>query len=109
MTEVEELGYYYSVSLFTSTVSFLLMVAIVVFSIPVLRRKAYDTFYYLHIVFSSLIFIGTGIQSSTNFYFLLPRLFLWMVDRAWWLFRGDTGLTKGLKALLRMRAMASTA
>ena len=94
LLEVRELGYYYSVSLFTGTVSFLLMVAIVVSSIPALRRKAYNTFYYLHILLSSLIFIGTGVHSSTNFYFMLPGLFLWMVDWAWRLFRGDSGLAK---------------
>lgn len=100
LTDVKRLGYYYSVSLFTGTVTFALMLAVVVSSLPAMRRRAYNTFYYLHVILSSLIFIGAGIHSSTNFYFMLPGLFLWMVDWMWRLFRGDTGLLQTVDGTL---------
>ncbi|KAK3049266.1 hypothetical protein LTR09_009444 [Extremus antarcticus] len=72
--------------------SFLLMLVIVITALPVLRRKSYNTFYYVHIIFSSLIFFLASVHCSTDFYFLLPGLILWLSDWAWRLFRGDTGL-----------------
>ena len=92
MTDVKELGYYYTVSLFTGTVLLALMLVVAISSLPALRRRAYNAFYYLHIICSSLIFAGAGIHSSTNFYFLLPGLLLWLVDWLWRLSCGDTGL-----------------
>lgn len=47
---------------------------------------------YIHIIFGSLTFLLTSIHCSTDFYFLLPGLLLWIGDWAWRLFRGDTGL-----------------
>lgn len=76
------------------------MLVIVVSSLPTLRKKTYNTFYYLHIIFSSLVFIGAGIHSATNFYFLLPGLLLWILDWGWRLFGGDAGLTQKVDGLL---------
>ena len=98
--DAARIGFYYAVALFTGTLSFALMLALVVSSLPAIRRNAYNTFYYLHVILSCLVFIGTCIHSVTNFYFLLPGLFLWLVDWAWRLFRGDTGLAKSVDGKL---------
>lgn len=90
-TDLAHLDIYYSVSLFTGTLSFALALVIVATSLPITRRKAYNTFYYMHLMLSSLVFIGTCIHASTNFYFLLPGLLLWGYDWCWRLFCGSTG------------------
>lgn len=73
-------------------VSLIAMVIIGITALPVLRRQSYQTFYYCHIIFSILIFIILSIHASTDFYFLLPGLLLWVTDWAWRLVCGETGL-----------------
>lgn len=75
-------------------ISFLLILVIIITALPVLRRRAYNTFYYAHVICSTLIFIGASIHASTDFYFLLPGLLLWIFDWGWRLCRGDTGVRK---------------
>lgn len=99
-SDIKELGRYYTVTLFTGTLTLALIVVVVVSSLPALRRRAFNTFYYVHLIFSILVFIGAGVHSSTNFYFLLPGLVLWVVDWAWRLVRGDTGLVQVLDGTL---------
>lgn len=100
LDQAKHLGYYYAVSLFTGSVTVVLMLIIVVTSLPALRRKAYNSFYYLHLAISGLVFIGASIHSSTNFYFLLPGLYLWTVDWIWRLCGGDYGLASCLDGTL---------
>ena len=77
------------------------MVLITITALPVLRRRSYNTFYYIHLIGSVLVFFLTSIHASTDFYFLLPGLLLWALDWVWRLFRGDVkGLTKKVTGIL---------
>lgn len=77
------------------------MLAIIITALPVLRRRSYNTFYYTHIICSIIIFVGLSLHASTDFYFLLPGLFLWVLDWAWRIFRGDSGLRKKVQGTLQ--------
>ena len=100
MEETAKRHHWPSATLGTGTISLLFMVIIVITSLPVLRRKAYNTFYYVHIILGSLVFIATCIHASTDFYFLLPGLVLLVADWAWRIIRGDTGLKKQVEGSL---------
>lgn len=71
--------------------AFLVMLLITITALPVLRRRSYNTFYYIHVIGSVLVFFLASVHASTDFYFLLPGLLLWVLDWAWRLFRGDAG------------------
>lgn len=49
-------------------------------ALPVLRRNSYNTFYYIHVIFAVLLLVFSCIHASTNFYFVLPGLLLWVYD-----------------------------
>ncbi|KAG8166151.1 hypothetical protein KVR01_004703 [Diaporthe batatas] len=83
-------GWYYA-TLPTGMFGFLLMALIIITSLPALRRKSYNAFYYVHVISSLWIFIALSVHASTDFYFLLPGLVLWIVDWGWRLFRGTGG------------------
>lgn len=85
-----ESGWYYA-TLPTGMFGFLLMVLIIITSLPVLRRKSYNVFYYVHVISSFWVFVALSVHASTDFYFLLPGLVLWIVDWGWRLFRGTGG------------------
>lgn len=74
------------------------MLIIVITALPTLRRRAYNTFYYAHVICSILIFVATCIHASTDFYCLLPGLLLWVADWAWRLFAGGFGSSKIVSA-----------
>lgn len=81
--------------------AFLFMVLITITALPFLRRRSYNTFYYIHLIGSVFVFFLTSIHASTDFYFLLPGLSLWILDWAWRLFLGDAkGLTKKVTGVL---------
>ena len=61
-----------------------MFILIVITSLPKLRRASYNTFYYTHVIGSCLFFFLISIHASTDFYFLLPGLILWLFD---WLAR----------------------
>ena len=83
--------------------SYLMILLIVVTSLPVVRRRSYNTFYYTHIICSSLIFVLTSIHASTDFYFLLPGLLLWILDWMYRLFLGkEGGLRKNVTGTLEV-------
>ncbi|KAK5113377.1 hypothetical protein LTR62_003477 [Meristemomyces frigidus] len=84
----------------TGLVSLILMVGILVTSLPALRRRAYNMFYYVHVIFGSIVFIAVCCHATTNFYFLLPGLLLWTNDLRWRFFGGDTGVSKEATATL---------
>lgn len=91
MEEAErDSGWYYA-TLPTGMVGFLLMITIIITSLPSLRRKTYNTFYNVHVICSFWAFVALSIHASTDFYFLLPGLVLWIVDWGWRLFRGTSG------------------
>lgn len=73
--------YYYASVLGSGMVSLVIFIFIIVTSLPKLRRKSYNTFYYTHL-FSILFFILTCLHASTDFYMLLLGLSLWVMDWA---------------------------
>lgn len=91
MEEAEQGSGWYYATLPTGMLGFLLMVAIIITSLPALRRKSYNTFYYVHVICSFWAFVALSVHASTDFYFLLPGLVLWIVDWGWRLFRGTSG------------------
>ncbi|KAK0941801.1 hypothetical protein LTR29_006693 [Friedmanniomyces endolithicus] len=67
----------------TGVFSFVLILVVTITALPALRRRSYNTFYFIHVIFAALILILTSIHASTNFYFLLPGLLLWVGDWVW--------------------------
>ena len=67
----------------TGVFSFVLIVVVAVTSLPLVRRKNFNTFYFIHVIFAALILISACLHASTNFYFLLPGLLLWVSDWVW--------------------------
>ncbi|KAF5002983.1 hypothetical protein FDECE_10457 [Fusarium decemcellulare] len=88
--ESETRSAWYTATTYTGAGSLVVMIIITVTAIPYIRRNHYNTFYYFHIISSILIFVGVSIHASTDFYLLLPGLFLWVLDWAWRLFRGGS-------------------
>lgn len=91
MEEAERHSGWYYATLPTGMFAFLLMILIITTSLPVLRRKSYNVFYYMHVISSFWVFVALSVHASTDFYFLLPGLVLWIVDWGWRLFRGTGG------------------
>ena len=81
-------------------VAFVLMLVITVTALPALRRRSYNTFYYTHITCNVVIFVTASIHASTDFYYLIPGLALWMLDWILALFRADTGMGRKVDATL---------
>jgi hypothetical protein len=52
----------------------------VITALPVIRRNNYNTFYYIHIIFALIVLVLVCLHASTNFYFVLPGLLLWVYD-----------------------------
>ena len=71
--------------------AFVCILLITITALPILRRRSYNTFYYIHLIGSVLVFFLASVHASTDFYFLLPGLLLWILDWAWRLSRGDAG------------------
>lgn len=72
---------YSNASLGAGIAGFVVLLVIVITSLPKFRRASYNTFYYLHSL-SILFFILVCIHASTNFYLLMPGLFLYVLDWA---------------------------
>lgn len=77
-------------------------------ALPILRRINYNTFYYAHLMCSCLVFTSANIHANTNFYFLFSGLLLWVFDRAWRIFGGNTGLRNLVLANWKMQVTAGT-
>ncbi|KAK4579800.1 hypothetical protein LTR86_000001 [Recurvomyces mirabilis] len=67
----------------TGVFTFVLLVAVTITSLPILRRRSFNTFYFVHIVLVVIILIFACLHASTNFYCLLPGLLLWAADWVW--------------------------
>lgn len=67
----------------TGVISFILMLVIMVTSLPGFRKARYNVFYFIHVTFAIGILILTCVHASTNFYFLLPGMVLWVADWTW--------------------------
>ncbi|GAB7346183.1 hypothetical protein MBLNU457_4924t1 [Dothideomycetes sp. NU457] len=72
---------YYNAMLGAGIAGLVVLLVIVISSLPKFRRTSYNTFYYLHSL-SILFFILVCIHASTNFYLLIPGLFLYVLDWA---------------------------
>jgi ferric-chelate reductase len=57
-----------------------LIPVVVITALPIIRRNNYNTFYYIHIIFVLLVLVLVCLHASTNFYFILPGLILWVYD-----------------------------
>ena len=93
LDEGEHRGLYSFLVLPTGAISLVLFIILVITSLPSQRRARYNLFYYTHIVAGSLIFVLASIHASTDFYFLLPGLVLWLGDwaaRLRWLRKSKT-------------------
>ncbi|KAI9148388.1 ferric reductase [Paramyrothecium foliicola] len=74
---------------------------ILITSIPWIRRRHYNLFYFSHVILGILILVGSCIHASTNFYLLLPGLLLWIADWIRRLFFGEAnGLVRKTPAVL---------
>lgn len=91
MEQAEQGSRWYYATLPSGMIGFLLMIVIIITSLPALRRKSYNTFYYAHVICSFWAFVALSVHASTDFYFLLPGLILWIVDWGWRLFQGTSG------------------
>ena len=75
----------------TGVISFILILVVLITSLPAIRRRSYNAFYFIHVIFAVAILILTCLHASTNFYFLLPGIFLWVGD---WIWRSFNSLRK---------------
>lgn len=91
MAEAEHGSGWYYATLPSGMIGFLLVIAIIITSLPALRRKSYNTFYYVHLMCSFWAFVVLSVHASTDFYFIFPGLILWVVAWCWRIFRGHSG------------------
>ncbi|KAI6777458.1 hypothetical protein HG530_001403 [Fusarium avenaceum] len=93
LSESKQRSSWFTQTTYTGIAAFLPILAILVTSIPYMRNKHYNFFYYTHVICGTVIFITSCIHASTNFYLLLPGLLLWIGD---WIRRVFFGETNGL-------------
>ncbi|KAH7009741.1 ferric reductase like transmembrane component-domain-containing protein [Ilyonectria destructans] len=99
LAESEKRSTWYTYTTYTGAAAIVFMIIITLTALPYIRRRFYNVFYYCHIVTSICIFAAASIHASTDFYLLLPGLFLWIVDWGLRLFGGDAqGLHSSLVA-----------
>jgi ferric-chelate reductase len=78
---VEQLGIYGWFVLPTGALAGIVLIPIMLVSaLPIVRRRIYNTFYCIHVIFALLITVALCLHASTNFYFILPGLLLWLYD-----------------------------
>ncbi|KAH7144769.1 hypothetical protein DER46DRAFT_630229 [Fusarium sp. MPI-SDFR-AT-0072] len=93
LSESKQRSSWFVQTTYTGIAAFLPILAVLVTSLPYIRRQHYNLFYYTHIICGLIIFVASCIHASTDFYLLLPGLLLWIGD---WLRRVFFGETKGL-------------
>ncbi|KAH6615399.1 hypothetical protein C7974DRAFT_466351 [Boeremia exigua] len=91
LEESEARGSWYTTTTYNGIASLLIIIVIVLTSLPFVRRRNYNMFYYFHCFCSTSIFIGASIHASTDFYLVLPGLFLYMIDIGMRVFSGESG------------------
>ena len=78
---MEQIGPYGWLALPTGAIVGIVFIPIMVITaLPIIRRNSYNTFYYIHIIFALLVLVFSCLHASTNFYFILPGLLLWVYD-----------------------------
>ncbi|KAG5782718.1 hypothetical protein H9Q73_003653 [Fusarium xylarioides] len=93
LSESKQRSSWFVQTTYTGIAAFLPILAILVTSLPYIRRQHYNLFYYTHVICGIVIFVASCIHASTDFYLLLPGLLLWIGD---WVRRGFFGDTNGL-------------
>ena len=80
--QVEDMSTYYAwLGLASGAVAGIILIPVMLITaLPTLRRNSYNTFYYIHISFAVVVLVFICIHASTNFYFILPGLLLWVYD-----------------------------
>ncbi|KAF4975336.1 hypothetical protein FZEAL_7869 [Fusarium zealandicum] len=91
LEESEKRNFWYTTTTYNGAAVLIVIILITITASAWIRRRNYNLFYYSHVICSILIFVGASIHTSTNFYLLLPGLFLWVVDWAWRLYFGEAG------------------
>ncbi|KAL0781865.1 hypothetical protein CaCOL14_003200 [Colletotrichum acutatum] len=91
LSESKQRSEWFTMTTYTGIAAILPVWLIIVTSLPWIRRSHYNFFYYTHVIFGLIIFVAACIHASTDFYLLLPGLFLWVADWACRLFGGQTG------------------
>jgi ferric-chelate reductase len=83
--QVKQLGIYGWFVLPTGAIAGIDLITIMLVSaLAVIRRRNYNTFYYIHVFFALLVMVVLCLHASTNFYFILPGLLLWLYN---WILR----------------------
>lgn len=97
LAESEKRSSWYTNTTYTGAGTAVSVIIITLTALPFVRRRFYNVFYYSHVMTAIFIFIGACLHASTDFYLLLPGLFLWVVDWGLRLFGGEA---KGLHTKL---------
>ncbi|KAF5688572.1 hypothetical protein FDENT_4792 [Fusarium denticulatum] len=93
LSESKQRSSWFVQTTYTGIAAFLPILAVLVTSLPYIRRQHYNLFYYTHVICGIIIFVASCIHASTDFYLLLPGLLLWIGD---WVRRVFFGETNGL-------------
>ncbi|KAF5554241.1 hypothetical protein FMEXI_2062 [Fusarium mexicanum] len=93
LSESKQRSSWFVQTTYTGIAAFLPILAVLVTSLPYIRRQHYNLFYYTHVICGIIIFVASCIHASTDFYLLLPGLLLWVGD---WVRRVFFGETNGL-------------
>lgn len=80
LSESKERSAWFTQTTYTGIGAFLPILSILATSIPWVRRRHYNVFYYSHVFFGTTIVVGSCVHASTDFYAVLPGLCLWIVD-----------------------------
>ncbi|KAH6687783.1 hypothetical protein F5X68DRAFT_168680 [Plectosphaerella plurivora] len=91
LSESEKRSSWFTMTTYTGIAALLPILLIIITSIPWIRRRHYNFFYYCHVIFGTIIFAASCIHASTDLYFLIPGLLLWFVDLFRRFFCGETG------------------
>ncbi|KAH7196491.1 uncharacterized protein B0J16DRAFT_390408 [Fusarium flagelliforme] len=93
VAESKQLGGWFSLTYYVGIAAILPVLIILVTSVPWIRRRHYNLFYFSHVTLGTLTIVASCLHASTNFYLLLPGLLLWIVD---WIRRIFFGEARGL-------------
>ncbi|KAF4997981.1 hypothetical protein FGRMN_3501 [Fusarium graminum] len=91
LAESKERSSWFSITYYVGIAAILPVLIILATSIPWIRRRHYNLFYFSHVILGTLTLIASSLHASTNFYLLLPGLLLWITDWIRRLFFGEAG------------------
>ncbi|KAF2010266.1 hypothetical protein BU24DRAFT_472369 [Aaosphaeria arxii CBS 175.79] len=84
-------SWWYTTTTYNGAATLTVMIFILATSLPFVRRKHYNLFYYSHLLCGITIIIGSCVHASTDFYLIFPGLFLYVVDLIQRFFSGEAG------------------